>query len=143
MRLVLAAAVAALSAAVPAAHAAPPIPDWPLGTTCHMTQLLVPGTAELTYLFMVQSGPLLPVTDKGEQVSDVEVSCSIEVVPAAHPAATIASTSESYAGVAYFPPRQQVVTVGDSSTVTRCSRLTWTDSTGAPRSGGSCHTSSS
>jgi hypothetical protein len=139
-RLALAAAVAALSAVAPAADAAPPIPDWPLGFTCHMTQAMVPGQAELTYLFRLEGGPLLPVTDTGEQVSDVEVTCSIEVVPAAHPAVTLQGTSTSYAGVAYLPPQQAVVTTGDDFTVTRCSHLTWTDSTGAARTGGSCHT---
>ena len=136
--LVAAAAVAATLSAVPAAHALPPIPDWPLGVTCHYTQVAAPAADG--YVFSIEGGPLLPVTDSGEQVTDVEVSCFLEVVPAAYPAVTMSGTSTSVGGVAYLPRMTRVVPTGDSYTRTFCSRLTWTDSAGVARSGGSCNT---
>lgn len=131
-----AALLAAAASFVPSAHALPPIPDWPLGFTCHFTQLVDPTVDG--YLFKVEGGPLLPVTDTGEQVTDVEVTCTLEVVPATYPARTLSGTSTNVGGVAYLAPMAERIPTGDDFTVRRCSHLTWTDSTGAARTGGSC-----
>lgn len=132
---------AALSFAAPATAARPPIADWPLGFTClmGMNRATVPG-GEQTYEFQTKAGPLAPVTDSGEAVSDVAITCTIDVTPAAHPAAHLKSVGESYGGVVAGPLDARVVTTGEDFTVTQCSRLTWVDANGAPRTGGSCHT---
>lgn len=131
-----AAALAAATTFVPTAHALPPIPDWPLGFTCHLSQVAAPASDG--YVFSIEGGPLLPVTDKGEQVTDVEVSCFLEIVPATYPTVTMSGTSQSIGGVAYLPRMTQVVPTGTSFTHRFCSNLTWTNSTGAPQRGGSC-----
>ena len=138
--LAAAAAVTAMFSFAPAAEALPPIPDWPLGVTCHYTQVAAPGTDGS--VFSVEGGPLLPVTDKGEQVTDVEVSCFVEIVPGnqAYPTVTMSGTSTSIGGVAYLPRQAKLIQTGPSFTRTICSKLTWTDSTGTPRTGGSCST---
>lgn len=136
--LAAAAALAATLSFAPSAGALPPIPGWPLGTTCHYTQVIAP-TAD-GYVFSVEGGPLLPVTDSGEMLTDVEVSCFVEVVPATYPTVTMARTSQSVGGVAYLPRMTRVVPTGADFTVTLCSHLTWTDSTNTARTGGSCAT---
>lgn len=135
-RRAVVAAAAALSA-VPAASPAtalPPIPDWPLGVTCHMTQLRDATIGG--YVFKVEGGPLLPVSDKGEPLSDVEVTCSMEVIPNEYPAFTLAGTSTNIGGVAYLAPIVERRATGTGYTTVQCSHVTWTDSTGAARTGG-------
>ena len=138
MRALAAAALVAAVSFAPDATALPPIPGWPLGITCHYTQVVAPGTDG--YVFSIEGGPLLPVTDSGERVTDVEVSCFLEIVPASYPTVTMSGTSQRIGEVAYLPRMTRVVPTGDSHTRTLCSRLTWTDSASVARTGGSCVT---
>ena len=141
LTLAAAAALAVVATVAPnaSAGARPPVRDWPLGFTCLMGMNASSTDAE-TYEFQTMAGPLVPVTDAGEVVSDITIRCTIDVTPAAHPAAHLESVGVNVGGAVAGPPDAEIVTTGSVFTVTQCSHLTWTDSSGTPRTGGSCRT---
>ena len=138
-KTVLAVALAA-TASLPASAAPPVPPDEPLGgSRCSMGYARPPDRGIGVYN-IVGLVPLLPFTFEGETVTDATLTCRIAIDPVtdAYPDVTLESTTQPVAGAGIMPPVLQVVHTGRRWSETRCQILTWTDSSGAPRSWSEC-----